>query len=74
MQKVVSFVRRNAAKVTAGAGAMVASGMAMAQDADLAATATSALNGAKSGINGILVILVGVVFLYVLYKLIKKAS
>lgn len=54
--------------------AMALSPMAYAQSTDLIGAATSEISGAKSGINGLLVILIGIVFLFVLYSLIKKSK
>lgn len=54
--------------------AVALSPMAYAQSTDLIGAATSEISGAKSGINGLLVILIGIVFLFVLYSLIKKSK
>ncbi|MCC8363256.1 major capsid protein [Lysobacter sp. A6] len=53
---------------------MVATKQAMAQTATLTSAATGKLTSAETDITSILVILVGVVFLFVLYSLIKKAK
>ena len=50
-------------------------GLALAQSASELGTAASAeLSGAQTIILGLLVTLVGIVFLFVVYKLIKKAN
>jgi hypothetical protein len=62
------------ALVGVGASMVVGAKQAMAQTATLASTATSKLTSAEGDITSILVILIGVVFLFVLYGLIKKAK
>ena len=67
-------VRAFAGKAAAVVGGMFAAGAAMAQTATPTSAATGKLTSAESDITSILVILVGVVFLFVLYSLIKKAK
>lgn len=82
MNRVKSFYRsakevaQNAGKKAAVVlGATVAgTQMAMAQAVDLGAAATTELSGAKATVGGILLILVGIAFLFVLYHLIKRAK
>lgn len=64
-------VAGKAAAVVGGAFGAVGSALATPT---LAGEATAALNTAESDITGILIILVGVVFLFVLYSLIKRAK
>lgn len=66
---------KGAALAVVAMGAMALGGVqeAMATPT-LAGEATAALNTAESDITGILIILVGVVFLFVLYSLIKRAK
>lgn len=71
-EKAISF---KSACATALAVTMATPLIASAQSAaDLGAAAQSQLSGAEGIILGILVTLVGIVFLFVLYKLIKKAN
>lgn len=59
--------------LTLGGASMVASTNAHATGTGLADTALAAISGLESDVQAILVILVGVVFLFVLYNMIKKA-
>lgn len=75
VQRGFTATRRGFGKVAAlCALACAFSPMAFAQSTDLVTAATSEISGAKSGINGLLVILIGIVFLFVLYSLIKKSK
>ena len=69
-----SFIGRNVNKAAVAGTAMIASGHAMAQTADLGAAAETAISGAKDTVSSILLVLVGVAFLFVLYKLIVRAK
>ncbi len=62
-------------KVAAGSAIVVSGiGAAMAQSATLGTQAVTEVTGVKSDINGILVVLVGVVFLLVAWSYLKRAK
>jgi len=61
------------AKVGAGAAALVASGASFASGGgDMGTVITDKISGAETTIQGILIVLVGVLALFVLYNLFKK--
>lgn len=70
---VVGFVSRHVPKIGVAASALAASGAASAQDG-LGATALAQITTLNADVKAILVILVGVVFLFVLYSFIKRAK
>ncbi len=70
---VVSFARSTGAKVGAGATAMIASGAALASGGPAEAI-TSEITSGKSSVNGILVVLAGVLGLFLLWAMIKRAK
>lgn len=69
--KFARFAKRAAA---ASAASMVAVGSALAQATDLAGEATTKLTAAGTSINGIFLVLIGIVMAFVVYMLIKKAA
>ncbi|HHA2678145.1 hypothetical protein FEO92_11530 [Stenotrophomonas maltophilia] len=70
---VVSFARSTGTKVAAGATAMIASGAALASGGPAEAI-TSEITSGKSSVNGILVVLAGVLGLFLLWAMIKRAK
>lgn len=70
---VVSFARSTGAKVAAGATAMIASGAALASGGPAEAI-TAEITSGKSSVNGILVVLAGVLGLFLLWAMIKRAK
>lgn len=71
---VPAVARKHAAKIGVGATALAASGAASAQDQGIGAAALAAIGGLNGDVKAILVILVGVVFMFVLYAFIKRAK
>ena len=67
-------VKGIASKVGAAVAGLSFAGAAAAQDTGLGATALAQINTLNSDVKAILVILVGVVFLFVLYSFIKRAK
>jgi hypothetical protein len=70
---VVSFARSTGTKVAAGATAMVASGAALASGGPAEAV-VSEITAGKSSVSGILVVLAGVLGLFLLWSMIKRAK
>lgn len=70
---VVSVARSTGTKVAAGATAMIASGAALASGGPAEAI-TSEITSGKSSVNGILVVLAGVLGLFLLWAMIKRAK
>ena len=70
---VVSFARSTGTKVAAGATAMVANGAALASGGPAEAITAEITNG-KSSVSGILVVLAGVLGLFLLWSMIKRAK
>ncbi|WP_446001044.1 hypothetical protein [Stenotrophomonas maltophilia] len=70
---VVSFARSTGTKVVAGTTAMVASGAAFASGGPAEAITAEITNG-KSSVSGILVVLAGVLGLFLLWSMIKRAK
>ncbi len=70
---VVSFARSTAGKVATGATAMVATGSAFASGGPAEAITAEITNG-KSSVSGILVVLAGVLGLFLLWSMIKRAK
>ncbi|HGM7333927.1 TPA: hypothetical protein ACKQCJ_000207 [Stenotrophomonas maltophilia] len=71
---VLAFTRSTAGKVATGATAMVASGAALASGGGPAEAITAEITSGKSSVNGILVVLAGVLGLFLLWKMIKRAN
>ncbi|MEI2429947.1 hypothetical protein RDV84_19290 [Lysobacter yananisis] len=69
-----TFARKHAAKIGVGTTALAVSGAASAQDSGIGAAALAAIGGLNGDVKAILVILVGVVFMFVLYGFIKRAK
>ncbi|WP_323163105.1 hypothetical protein [Stenotrophomonas maltophilia] len=67
------FGRSAAGKVAAGATAMIASGAALASGGPAEAITSEITNG-KSSVSGILVVLAGVLGLFLLWAMIKRAK
>lgn len=70
---VVSFARSTAGKVVTGTTAMIASGAALASGGPAEAITAEITNG-KSSVSGILVVLAGVLGLFLLWSMIKRAK
>ncbi|HDS1082552.1 TPA: hypothetical protein R9Y59_000852 [Stenotrophomonas maltophilia] len=70
---IVSFARSTGTKVAAGATAMVASGAALASGGPAEAITAEITNG-KASVSGILVVLAGVLGLFLLWQMIKRAK
>lgn len=70
---VVSFARSTAGKVATGTSAMIASGAALASGGPAEAITAEITNG-KSSVSGILVVLAGVLGLFLLWSMIKRAK
>lgn len=70
---VVSFARSTAGKVATGATALVATGSAFAGGGPAEAITAEITNG-KSSVSGILVVLAGVLGLFLLWSMIKRAK
>lgn len=68
----IASIRTGGTKVAAGVTAMVAAGSASAQDG-LGDAALTAITGLETDVQAILLVLVGVAFLFVLYSWIKRA-
>lgn len=69
----MSMGKRGWGAVAAVPASFMAAGSAFAQD-DLGAAALAAINGLDSSVKSILAVLVGVVFLLVLFSYLKKAK
>ncbi|MCU1122519.1 hypothetical protein [Stenotrophomonas sp. Sm3147] len=67
------FSRSAAGKVVAGTAAMIASGAALASGGPAEAITAEITNG-KSSVSGILVVLAGVLGLFLLWSMIKRAK
>ncbi len=70
---VLDFARSTAGKVATGTTAMIASGAALASGGPAEAITTEITSG-KSSVNGILVVLAGVLGLFLLWSMIKRAK
>ncbi|HEL4109995.1 TPA: hypothetical protein UM343_000073 [Stenotrophomonas maltophilia] len=70
---VLDFTRSTAGKVATGATAMIASGAALASGGPAEAITAEITNG-KSSVSGILVVLAGVLGLFLLWSMIKRAK
>ncbi|AWT14800.1 hypothetical protein [Stenotrophomonas maltophilia] len=70
---VLDFTRSIAGKVATGATAMIASGAALASGGPAEAITAEITNG-KSSVSGILVVLAGVLGLFLLWSMIKRAK
>jgi high-affinity nickel permease len=71
--RIGNLGKRGWATVVALPASLAVAATASAQD-DLGATALSAVSGLKSSVNGILMVLIAVVFLLVLFSYLKKAK
>jgi hypothetical protein len=77
MNRFSSIAARGAkfvSKVGAVAGTALVPVVAFAQSTDLGTEAASQLTGATTTVKGLLITLVGIVFLFVVYGLIKRAK
>ena len=72
-RKIVAFSRSAAGKVSTGLTAMVATPFAMASGGPAEAI-TSEITSGKTSVNGILVLLAGVLGLFLLWSMIKRAK
>ncbi len=70
---VLDFARSTAGKVATGTTAMIASGAALASGGPAEAITAEITNG-KSSVSGILVVLAGVLGLFLLWSMIKRAK
>lgn len=71
--KLVGVMPKGNAALVVGSVAALASPMAMADDAGLGALVLSKLGGVEADVTSILSLMIGVVTLFVLYQLIRKA-
>ncbi|MEE7546140.1 hypothetical protein HF319_02960 [Xanthomonas sp. Kuri4-1] len=66
-------VRSTTGKVVTGVGSLVAAGVASAQT-DVAGAVTTEITSGKASVSGILVVLAGVLGLFLLWSMIKRAK
>lgn len=69
-----SFARSTTAQLAAGTTALVAAPFAMAADGDLAGSVVTQITSGKSDVSGILMVLAGVLGLFLLWSMIKRAK
>jgi len=72
-RKPLSFLRSTAGKVSTGLTAMVATPFAMASGGGPAEAIIGEVTSGKSSVNSILVVLAGVLGLFLLWSMIKRA-
>lgn len=72
-RNALDFARSTAGKVSAGTAGLMASGFAMAGGGPAEAI-TSEITSGKTSVNGILVLLAGVLGLFLLWSMIKRAK
>jgi len=71
---VVSFARSTAGKIATGTTALIATGSAFASGGGPAEAITAEITNGKSSVSGILVVLAGVLGLFLLWSMIKRAK